>query len=165
MKQHWCHCVNSAKVMFTKIISGGQTGVDRAALDVALELGISCGGWCPRGRRAADGAIPLRYPLLETPSRKYPQRTAWNVHDSDGTLVLSLGEPTGGTAFTIRCARKHGKPVFVVDLCENARPGLVKEWAESHHVRVLNIAGPREREKPGVYDQARRFLNDLLGDK
>ena len=83
-----------------KIVSGGQTGVDRAALDVALELGIPCGGWCPRGRRAEDGALSARYPLMETPSDDYVQRTTWNIRDSDGTLILTRGEPTGGTAQT-----------------------------------------------------------------
>src|SRR5438552_18876277 len=86
------------------IHSGGQTGVDRAALDVALELGLPCGGWCPKGRRAEDGPIPARYPLIETSSPFYPQRTKRNVLDSDGTLILTFGCPTGGTALTIRTA-------------------------------------------------------------
>ena len=80
--------------MFTKIISGGQTGVDRAALDVALELGLPCGGWCPRGRRAEDGPIDPRYPLTETPWDGYPQRTEWNVRDADGTLILTPARRT-----------------------------------------------------------------------
>src|SRR5437660_8666127 len=100
--------------MFTKLISGGQTGVDRAALDVALELGLPCGGWCPRGRKAEDGVIPDRYPLAETPSPSYRQRTRWNVRDSDGTLILVRGRPTGGTALTLASARRLGKPVLVV---------------------------------------------------
>src|SRR5436305_1193025 len=83
------------------IFSGGQTGVDRAALDVALELGIPCSGWCPRGRRAEDGTIPPRYPLQETRSLAYPVRTRWNVRDSDGTLILTRGRPDRGTALTI----------------------------------------------------------------
>src|SRR5438876_4889366 len=93
-------------VMFTNIVSGGQTGVDRAALDVALELGIPCGGWCPKGRRAEDGRIPLRYPLEETTLNIYPQRTEWNVRDSDGTLVLTTGRPEGGSALTNELARR-----------------------------------------------------------
>ncbi|MGO8056497.1 YpsA SLOG family protein, partial [Rhizobium leguminosarum] len=77
------------------LVSGGQTGVDRAALDVALRLGIACGGWCPRGRRAEDGIIPARYPLIETPTARYPQRTGWNVRDADATLVIHAGQPRG----------------------------------------------------------------------
>src|SRR4051794_16307480 len=102
--------------MLKKIISGGQTGVDRAALDVALELDLPCGGWCPRGRRSEDGAIPDRYPLSETPSEEYPERTEWNVRDSDGTLILTRGTPDRGTALTQRLANRHRKPLFVVDL-------------------------------------------------
>lgn len=99
-----------------KIVSGGQTGVDRAALDTALELGLPCGGRCPRGRKAEDGPIPARYPLTETSSAEYAQRTEWNVRDSDGTLVLTRGQPTGGTALTIELAERLGKPYLVVDL-------------------------------------------------
>src|SRR5438876_1977372 len=101
-----CGCVNGTPsdsvfcMIVSKIISGGQTGVDRAALDVALELGIPCGGWCPQGRRAEDGVIPARYPLRETPWWGYPQRTEWNVRDSDGTLILAEGEPDRGTVLT-----------------------------------------------------------------
>src|SRR5947209_11260398 len=87
--------------MIAKIVSGGQTGVDRAALDVALELGLPCGGWCPKGRRSEGGRIPERYPLRETTSAAYPARTRRNVLYSDGTLVLTNGPPTGGTALTI----------------------------------------------------------------
>src|SRR5437867_4357828 len=97
-------------VMFTKIVSGGQTGVDRAALDVALELGVKCGGWCPQGRRAEDGRIDERYPLQETPWDGYPQRTEWNVRDSDGTLILTCGEPDRGTALTIELVQRKKKP-------------------------------------------------------
>src|SRR3954454_8651242 len=93
-------------VMFTKIVSGGQTGVDRAALDVALALGIPCGGWCPKGRKAEDGPIEDRYPLSETPSSDYRQRTLWNIRDSDATLILTWGEPTGGTLLTVKECRK-----------------------------------------------------------
>ena len=103
-----------------KIVSGGQTGVDRAALDVALELGVACGGWCPKGRRAEDGTIAERYPLTETSTRAYPERTRRNVLDSDGTLILARGRPTGGTALTIKIAAETGKPCFIVDLSAEA---------------------------------------------
>ena len=99
-----------------KIISGGQTGVDRAALDVALAMGIDCGGWCPKGRRAEDGSIPSRYPLAETASPAYSQRTKRNVRDSDATLILARGQPRGGTLLTKRTAVELGKPCLSIDL-------------------------------------------------
>ncbi len=92
--------------MIQRVFSGGQTGVDRAALDVALDLGFPCGGWCPSGRRAEDGPLKEIYPLKETPSKNYAQRTEWNVRDSDGTLVLHRGSLSGGTAFTIELAEE-----------------------------------------------------------
>ena len=91
-----------------RVVSGGQTGVDRAALDAAIERGIPCGGWAPRGRRAEDGLIPAHYPVHETESDRYPVRTRANVRDSDATLILCRGRPSGGTAFTIACAEKIG---------------------------------------------------------
>src|SRR5262245_54833883 len=97
------------QAVFTKIISGGQSGVDRAALDVALELGIPCGGWCPKGRRAEDGPLPDRYPLDETQTSFYPERTRRNVRDSDGTLILADGAAKGGTALTIELAEQMQK--------------------------------------------------------
>src|SRR5271165_3429842 len=124
-----------------KIVSGGQTGVDRAALDVALELALPCGGWCPRGRKAEDGAIPARYPLAETPAAEYAQRTEWNVRDADATLVLTRGKPSGGTALTIDLARRLGKPCLVIDLDDQPDTGMVRTWIESQKVGVLNVAG------------------------
>ena len=111
--------------MIERILSGGQTGVDRAALDVALELGLPCGGWCPKGRRAEDGPIPSHYPLTETPWDGYPQRTEWNVRDSDGTLILTEGEPDRGTALTRELAARHGKPCLVLDLTERPDPAEI----------------------------------------
>ena len=102
--------------MPSQIISGGQSGVDRAALDAAREMGVPVGGWCPKGRRAEDGAIAACYPLDETPSDQYAQRTEWNIRDSDGTLVLTFGPPTGGTALTVRLADRLGKRCLVLDL-------------------------------------------------
>ena len=99
-----------------KIISGGQTGVDRGALDAAMELGIPHGGWCPRGRTAEDGRIPDRYQLRETDSPDYSFRTEQNVLDSDATLILYRGRIAGGTELTLRLARQHGRPHLVVDL-------------------------------------------------
>jgi hypothetical protein len=138
--------------------------VDRAALDVAVELGLPCGGWCPRGRRAEDGPIPERYPLTETSSRGYPQRTRCNVLDSDGTLVLTRGRPTGGTALTVQIAAENRKPYRVVDLSRPADPAEVRSWCQTHQIQVLNVAGARESEQPGVYVQAAEFLRALLAD-
>src|SRR3954447_23558628 len=104
--------------MPAKLISGGQTGVDRAALDVALALGIPCGGWCPKGRKAEDGPIPERYPLTETPSGSYSQRTRWNVRDADATLILTWGQPTSGTLLTVNACRGTDKPHLVLDLAD-----------------------------------------------
>ena len=148
--------------MVEKIISGGQTGVDRAALDVALELGLACGGWCPKGRRAEDGPIAKRYPLRETSSRAYPQRTRCNVLDSDGTLILTRGRPTGGTALTIQIAEKNGKPYLVIDLNGPLDPGRVQAWCRTQQIHVLNVAGVRASESPGIYERATDFLKAVL---
>ena len=144
------------------MISGGQTGVDRSALDVALELGMPAGGWCPKGRKAEDGSLASRYPLTETSSEQYWQRTEWNVRDSDGTLVLTRGAPAEGTAYTIEVARKSGKPCLVLDLSEEPSESVVQAWADEHKVRVLNVAGPRESKCPGIYAQAAQFLRAIL---
>jgi hypothetical protein len=148
--------------MFGKIVSGGQTGVDRAALDVAWELGLPCGGWCPRGRRAEDGVIPDRYPLRETPWHGYPQRTEWNVRDADGTLVLTAGTPDRGTALTLRVAGRLGKPCLMVDLDGTPSAEAVRAWARAHQVGVLNVAGPRESSAPGIHHRAAQFLREVL---
>ncbi len=145
-----------------KIVSGGQAGVDRAALDVAGELSLPRGGWCPRGRYAEDGPIPEAYPLEETPSPDTAQRTEWNVRDADGTLVLSAGPPSGGTAATIRFAHRHGKPCLVVDLDGDARPDAVRRWVAERGIAVLNVAGPRESKCPGIYRRAAAFLREAL---
>jgi predicted Rossmann fold nucleotide-binding protein DprA/Smf involved in DNA uptake len=132
------------KDLLEKIISGGQTGVDRAALDVALETGIPRGGWCPQGRKAEDGRIPDHYPLQEASSPDYPLRTRLNVEDSDGTLVITLGSPKGGTALTLKLAKKLGKPFLLVDLAGRADPAEVRQWIQKNQIRILNVAGPRE---------------------
>lgn len=148
--------------MFAAIVSGGQTGVDRAALDLALELGIPCRGWCPHGRRAEDGRIPDRYPLTETPTAEYPDRTRRNVLDSDGTLILHGKGRSRGTELTTRLARKHGKPFLVLDLDATPDPAAARAWAAANGVRVLNVAGPRESECPGIYEMAAEFLRRVL---
>ncbi|MCS6925844.1 MAG: putative molybdenum carrier protein [Candidatus Binatia bacterium] len=148
-----------------KIVSGGQTGVDRAALDVARDLGIERGGWCPKGRLAEDGRIPDEYPVRETDSAAYAERTEKNVIDSDGTLVLSVGVPQGGTAYTIECAQRHGKPYHVVDLARSPDPGATRHWLERHAIAVLNVAGPRASESPQGYALAYHFLTGLLREQ
>lgn len=147
-----------------RIISGGQTGVDRAALDVALALGIECGGWCPRGRRAEDGPIPDQYPLVETPTDDYPERTERNVCDSDGTLILTRGKPDRGTALTLRLANRHEKPLYVVDLDQPASDETerVRRWLVQQRIDVLNVAGPRESAHEGIYAQAVMFLRAVV---
>ena len=145
-----------------KIVSGGQTGVDRAALDIALALGIPCGGWCPRGRGAEDGAIPARYPLQETGSHDYAERTSRNVIDSDGTLILAIGALHGGTLLTAQLAEKSGKPCLVVDLASPPEPGKVDSWIRENQISVLNVAGPRESQHPGIHALAGGFLIEIL---
>ncbi len=145
-----------------RVISGGQTGVDRAALDCALEMGIACGGWCPSGRKAEDGPIDKKYPLTETLSAKYAKRTKWNVRDSDGTLILTCGTPTGGTALTVTLAERMHKPLLVVDLLQKPCVADITDWLTDACIRVLNVAGPRAESQPDVYDRAREFLHKIL---
>ncbi len=148
--------------MIEKLVSGGQTGVDRGALDAAQSAEIECGGWCPKGRSAEDGAIDPRYPLDETPSKDAAQRTEWNVRDSDGSLIL-VGEKTvGGTAHTLRVAERLGRPCRVVELDGEVDPDAIRRWIRDHHIRVLNVAGPRESERPGSYAASQSIVSALL---
>jgi len=127
-----------------------------------MKLGIPCGGWCPKGRLALDGPIDPRYPLNETKSSEYGERTEKNVEDSDGTLILTWGDPTGGTDFTIQMAAKHKKPYLVIDLGETKDLTGVVDWIQAHRIEVLNVAGPREGKNPGVYQGAKKFLREVL---
>ena len=145
-----------------KILSGGQTGVDRAALDVAIELGIPRGGWCPKGRRAEDGVIAKHYPLRETPSTDYRERTRRNVRDADGTLIVTADELRGGTALTRTLAEKLRKPCLVVDPTQRTSVRQTRAWLAAHGLRALNVAGPRESGQPGIYLRTRNFLRRLL---
>lgn len=147
-----------------KIISGGQTGVDRAALDAARELGLPHGGWCPRGRMAEDSPIPEDYNLVETESPDYPARTEQNVMDGDATLILHRGPITGGTEYTVRLAERHNRPFLAVDLDGGIEPGEVRQWLERRSVETLNVAGPRESQNPGIGALARAFLIQVFGE-
>lgn len=152
-----------ADFLVQRIVSGGQTGVDRAALDVALHVGIPCGGWCPRGRRAEDGRIPDRYPLQETPSEAYEQRTRWNVRDTDGTLIIVPVPLQGGTKLTWDHAHTLSKPIHHVAIYDGHAIESVQAWCRAHSVHTLNIAGPRASEGVEVYRQSFVFLLRLLG--
>jgi hypothetical protein len=157
--------------MLEKIISGGQTGVDRAALDAAMALGIDAGGWCPKGRRAVDGAISSKYPLKETPGGSYKIRTLWNVRDSDATLIVCRDEPSGGTALTIDYCKQLGRPYEVCQLkggevfCQDgpgSNPVDLVDSLNRHAIKILNVAGPREGKSCPIYDRAYHFLHEVF---
>jgi hypothetical protein len=148
--------------MIKKIISGGQTGVDRAALDVGIKLHFPIGGWCPKGRKAEDGVLDEKYPLEELSSPLYSARTLKNVQESDGTLILCLGKLTGGTALTKKYAEQEKKPCLVIDL-QNPSLEAVSKWVEENKIQVLNVAGPRESSRPKIYALAFAFIEMLLG--
>ncbi len=152
--------------MVEKIVSGGQTGADRAALDVALELGLCAGGWIPRGRRAEDGSVPQRYDsLVEAESDAYEVRTELNIVDSDATLVLAFGPPAGGSALTVRLARSLRKPVLTVDLERDTREeasARIRSWLAVTRPLVLNVAVPRLSEEPRISDAAASILRGAL---
>ena len=144
--------------MLNKIVSGGPTGVDRAALNVGLALGLTVGGGCPPGRRAEDGRIPDRDPLVETPEPDYETRICHNVEESDGTLILNRGKLDGGTALTVAPARQIGQPCLVVALEAGIAPATFRDWLAAHPITVLNVAGPRESKRPGISAAAMRGL-------
>ena len=146
-----------------RIVSGGQTGPDRAALDAALALGMPCGGWCPRDRQAEDGPIDRRYGLTETDSADPAVRTRRNVADAGGTLIIAPPGPlSGGTALTAREAEALGRPCLVVDPAAPDAPQAVARWLRRHRIAVLNVAGPRQSEAPGLYRPALRLLMAVL---
>jgi hypothetical protein len=154
--------------MIKKIISGGQTGADRAALDVALKLNIPHGGWCPRGRLAEDGIIDAIYRLTETPNANSAQRTEWNVRDSDGTVIFSIStQLSGGSAKTEVFARQYQKPCLHISKekdAERARD-MLKEFVAQHEIEVLNVAGPRHSEEPEVAEFVSQTILQMLRTK
>lgn len=166
---------SSSTSPLSNVVSGGQTGVDQAALDAAIAAGIEIGGWCPQGRRSEDGTIPERYTLKETASRNYTVRTEWNIRDSDGTLIIAMKTLTGGTRLTWQLTKKHGKPCHVVHLRESAggelfsdqnsitdRCSAVVDWIRENRIRVLNVAGPRASSHPEIHTEAKQLLAAVL---
>lgn len=149
-----------------KIISGGQTGVDRAALDAAIALGIPHGGWCPKGRRAElETVIPEKYNLKETDSREFEERTKLNIRDSDGTLILVLETPikvTDGTILTIETVQESNKPYVIIDLSKETELEKLLTWVNDNNIKILNVAGPRESQAPGVYLSSFILLKNIF---
>lgn len=148
-----------------KIISGGQTGVDRAALDAALKNGIPCGGWCPTGRLDEFGKIPDRYPLQELQDGGFSERTLQNVKDSDGTVVIFPGQLHGGTAQTVRFCVELQRPHELIDASKVTTQDAAKQisdFVHKHKIQILNVAGPRQSEWPEGYAYASRALNVFL---
>ncbi len=146
-----------------KILSGGQTGVDRAALDFALRHGLPYGGSVPQGRLAEDGVIPERYVLTEI-NGSYRRRTRQNVIDSDGTLILNSGKLEGGTLATFQFATQFGKPCMVVRLDRGKRRKnalATLRWLAKNGIHTLNVAGPRESKCPGIHTQALEYLETM----
>jgi hypothetical protein len=151
--------------MIKKIVSGGQTGADRAALDAAIRFSVPHGGWIPKGRLAEDGPLPLTYHLQEMPTASYPARTEQNVIDSDGTLVVSHGPLTGGSALTLELAHKHKKPCMHLDLAEKpvflSAPD-VNAWLNHHMIEILNVAGPKASKDPKIYEATLFVVEGIL---
>jgi hypothetical protein len=151
--------------MIRKIISGGQTGADRAALDFAIKQKIAHGGWVPKGRKAEDGTVPHKYRLLEMPTGEYSKRTEKNILDSDGTLIISHGLLTGGSALTTGFAEHHGKPWIHIDLEATSCPEaarMIREWVRRYSITVLNVAGARASKDPMIYQATMDLLDAAL---
>ena len=151
--------------MIEKIISGGQTGADQAALDMAIELGFEHGGWIPKGRKTENGLLPDKYKLQEMPTTSYPKRTEKNILDSNGTLILSHGKLTGGSALTRKLAKKHGRPWLHLDLDKLSVSDASKKtasWIDRNGIQVLNVAGSRASKDLGIYKATMEILRTVL---
>ena len=147
--------------IFRHIVSGGQTGADRAALDFAIRHGYTHGGWAPKGGLAEDGVIPGQYQLTPLEEGGYRQRTRRNVRDSDGTLVVNLGELDGGSLATHAFAVRSGKPCLLITVDDGItadQAACVLTWLREHDIQVLNVAGPRESKRPGIHSQTLALL-------
>jgi hypothetical protein len=150
-----------------KIISGGQTGVDRAALDVALKYGIDCGGWCPAGRLDEFGRIPEHYPLKELERGSFAERTLQNVQDADGTVVIYCDKLFGGTEQTIRSCVEQNRPYRLINSAEvsaELAAKLISEFVSEQKIGTLNVAGPRQSEWPDGYEYGFRVLDTFLAE-
>ena len=148
-----------------KIISGGQTGVDRAALDAALDNAVACGGLCPAGRRAEDGPIPDRYPLTELQTADYRERTIKNLMQADGTVIIYFSRPTGGTKLTLDSCIKYLRPYVKIDadrLSETEAAQKIAEFIDRFDIGTLNVAGPRGSGHPDAYRYAYDVISGLL---
>jgi len=148
-----------------RIVSGGQTGVDRAALDAALARDFPCGGWCPKARWSEDGPIPDRYPLCETDTPDPADRTEANVRDSDATVVIAAGPLAGGSRLTAELALRLGRPLCRIDIGEVDVAGAVGQLAdfvEEQAVGVLNVAGPRRSQAPEAAEMTLEIVVGLL---
>lgn len=148
-----------------KVISGGQTGVDRGALDAAMAVGFPVGGWCPSDRASESGPIPARYPLQPLARGGYRARTLRNVLDSEGTVILAPGALSGGTLLTHKFCLEHRKPVLVLDAQKFTEEQAARElsrFIEEHQVHILNVAGPRASNWSGGHQYAQNTLGALL---
>ena len=148
-----------------RIVSGGQTGADQAALDVAMELGIPHGGWVPKGRKTESGPLPAQYLLREMPTDSYAKRTEQNVMDSDGTLIISHGELSEGSDYTRMMAAKHGKPWIHIDADKQSidvAVEMIRTWISGNEIETLNVAGPPMSKDPLIYATAKMILKAVL---
>ena len=151
-----------------KIVSGGQTGVDRAALDVALEHGIACGGSCPAGRLDEFGKIPERYPVQELEHGGFSERTRQNVIDSDGTAIIYDRRLSGGTAQTVRCCGELNRPHQLIDassVSPETAADLIREFVTKNKIDILNVAGPRQSEWPQGYNYVAQTLKKFFAER
>ena len=151
--------------MIKKIISGGQTGADRAALDTAIKFNIKHGGWIPEGRKAEDGKLPDKYQMNEMPTDSYPKRTEQNIVDSDGTLIISRGGLTGGSLLTKRLASKLKKPcchINLIDLDEFEAAIVINSFILEYDLEIINVAGPRAGRDPFIYNSVKTVLETVI---
>jgi hypothetical protein len=152
-------------IKISKIISGGQTGADQAALDAAAKIKIPYGGWIPKGRKTEAGRLPDRYRMCEMPTKSYALRTEQNVVCSDGTLIISHGPLSGGSKYTQAMAAKHSKPYLHINLCESGDAKAAesaKAFVKENKIKILNVAGPRASEDPRIYLAAMRLITRVL---
>jgi Circularly permutated YpsA SLOG family len=155
-----------------KVTSGGQTGVDQAALRAARDCGLEIGGWCPPGRACESGVIPPEFPLEETEQERSPdapevprsQRTEWNVRDSDGTLVITAGEAAAepGTGWAIQCAARYEKPLLVCQIEDQDAVKEIREWIAAFRLKILSVGGPSESSAPGIGEKAYALVKSVL---